>query len=574
MNTPDIAEALVAAALTKAGYTLKHWDTPIEGFDLKPDLHATFKKRHLFVQVNISSSPQGLQKKFWRNIIEPFETKEHFGPLTQNALVTFTNIPTLSSQLPRSHEIFDAICPTSMTQKQLNAFHTLLENIAVADKQSLCSQLTKTQKTLPHTIRTALSTLITFFKTLKTQNTFPLPPKSTCSEKRLHFTHGLSCRKNTLRAAILGTEQLHTWQALGLGTYQRIHIPHPTSNDEHVRLERASQLNIDNTMCIQRSLRGYHITVADELHALFAHFGAANIVQWLEEMTHHNPGLTETIEDASDPQKALQKASAFKTFCQKTTRTQVKQLLKCADGSRQDIYSSRNWLLELLLLSSQTSQTTVQSRINQNITLLISRRQRPHPKTLRQLLRWLLPLTTEQTPKHIASLWMQSRRYNLDTHSYFHPLYTKLFNFFSSKLTSPRWSLEGYPDKNGVPIPHWLHKPSSKKGQIRMPFLFTDHQTGRMLCCSVQSCHASNVGNKRRELAGKSRILSYTRGDQREWLTNKTLRKVLILDGNWKGPKHNIDKHVEFLVKAGWDDVLSPHHIDKVETIWRAHFAE
>ena len=107
-----------------------------------------------------------------------------------------------------------------------------------------------------------------------------------------------------------------------------------------------------------------------------------------------------------------------------------------------------------------------------------------------------------------------------------------------------------------------------------MPFLFTDHQTGRMLCCSVQSCHASNVGNKRRELAGKSRILSYTRGDQREWLTNKTLRKVLILDGNWKGPKHNIDKHIEFLVKAGWDDVLSPHHIDKIETIWRAHFAE
>ena len=595
MERSGAFEALVVAALQKAGYRIHSWDVPVEGFFVQPDIIARKEERTLVILVNASDSFFASQKKVWRNIEEVFEARLALGEEVLCVSIAFITPAAQNGIFKVSSRLFDAsylLCQRVSKWKKALAHvesKTFLETHA--SKRALAEHLCARKRKDP-LVRETLKSLVHFFSqdipersTLSQLWSLEVERVSTLRERppKIFYTSGHFERKGALRASLFGVHLLDEWGTLGLGTRQVLHLDSKKLSLDacEALAQRVDALAFHGILQKAKGLGG-SIRIAHvqkEVIQAIRRNGMKRLRHSLEAMLQAHPNLHTYVEEACDLVLAQRMTMHFVELCKQEEGEWVNALVAC---SLSEVYaglsSPRNWLLDLLLLASGQSQTKLSRKAKVgNISSLATGKNPLSKKLARRIVRATRPFIPEKNSVETLTYQLMSMRlYNLETHSYANPLYALIRSFLdelSEAHGKDRWSIFGYPEKNGAIVPSWHTLQGSGAGQIRVQFYVLDEVTGKELLIRVGSCHAGNVGNKRKEVAAKGRVLSYAKKDGLFVRCEHRLM-LLVLDGEWEASSDAPLRHVEMLYEAGWNVILGVETIEMIKAIWCEHFLQ
>lgn len=594
MDRSDCAEAIVAAALVHAGFRIVSWDQPAVGFHIDPDIVAERRGKHVVVLVNASDSFFASQKKIWRNIEEPFEARVALGLDVLCISVAFITPAAKNAIFGIASQLFDA---TFLLCDRIRSWEAVLEILEESgqrfhgiQKSDLAKSLVAEPSGIP-ALDTAITALREFFlnEARPASNLLGLwrldverVREARGNRAGIVYASGQFQRKGIVRAALLGIDVLEEWERAGLGRVQRITLtpseyPAPIFED----LKRgAIALQVHGAGVSSRALGGRVVVsqVQGEIVGAFKSIGAKAIGQALRTIVGYHPELAEYIDGARNLDAAIQMARIFSQHVkERGGRGLADAIFACSTSTMYEgVASNRNWILDLALIASGLSQTTVQRTCGiGRLTHVATGQMRIDEQQARRL----AEIISSRLPQRLevdalAKELLVRRLYSLETHSYANPVYATVLATIEellSGLDGGMWERSGFPDSNGAVVESWHTEQGSSAGQVKVQFRVRRLCDGRELIVRVGSCHDGNVGNKRKEVAGKGRVLSYGRSNG-SFYRREDRRLVLVLDGEWEGPMDDPMRHVRMMHEAGWQHVLSVDAIGELRSVWSDHF--
>lgn len=589
MDRSDAVEALTAAAMRRAGLVIDSWDEPFEGFYIDPDIIAHRSKTSpIVVLVNASDSFFASQKKIWRNIEEPFEARNVLGVKAVCVSISFISPTALNALFYVSDQLFDfsyLLCERVTHWKPLFAELEKFSNKnGASDKRQLVTFLLESTD-LTRAIDETLESLVEFFST----KFAPDDDLSTlwdidrtrvkdvrANPSGIQYSSGSYIRKGIVRAALLGEDNLETWEAAGLGSKPMIEFKNREAIDSSI-LVGAEALAIHGMAEVRPGLGGrLRVTnVQKEIVDAIGNLGAQRVSDAIRALLRNHPPLKNYVEGARNRIQASALASYFNDHAIHSEQAFSEALFQCSsDPSYGDIESERNWILDISLLASGLSQTFVQRHCGIGRLTHVATGEL---KVTEAQADAIASIVFRKLPKafdidKVANELLRQRLYNLETHSYGNPLYAEVSDILTQLSDDKsRFHVTGYPNTNSAVVKSWHTREGSNAGQIKVQFLIESQNSGRRMAIRVGSCHDGNVGNKRKEVAAKGRILSYRR-DKEGFHSNDNLCRVLILDGEWEGPLSDPEKHIRMMHEAGWQYILSPDKLNLLAGIWAEFF--
>ena len=593
MDRSDIAEAITVAGLKKAGYSVEVWDESCAGFYIDPDIIANKNGHRTVVLVNASDSFFASQKKIWRNIEEPFEAHVALGRDTICVSIAFISPAAKNALFAVSSQLFD---DQFLLCDRMDDWQSLLRLINDNDQWAFDSKQALAQQLLAGwgrpEIASCVDEIASFFlgDSPARSNLQPLwkleaaRVQAVVSESSdLHYEPGHFHRRGIEVSALLGRDNLQIWSDHGLAAGSVVTFdPDKLSAAEFASAVSAAEALTIHGLCspVVPSITGT-ITVAEVDESLvhaFGSMGVEGIRSALDAMLESHPPLRNYIEEATDYEAALAMATVFLDSVKAGRGVLTDGLVQCSKSLRyRDVDSIRNWMFDLLLYASGKRQTEVQRHCDiGRLTNVATGQQQLTNRQAAQIVGCCWDSVDKgESADGLAKKLMRERLYSLRTHSYANPLYSTVRAMLEQSVGAlPNYTIDGFPDRNSVSVSSWHNRGHGAAGTIKVQFIVTDVIRSRELVIRVGSCHDGNVGNKRKEVAAKARVLSYhwSQDSHPERATNRWL--VLVLDGDWLGPQEDPLRHVRMMHEAGWQYVLSPPTLGRLDEIVGAFVAD
>jgi hypothetical protein len=587
LNIQDFYEVLVSCSLEDAGWNIAAWDTRPDGFCYEVDFVCD-RPRSMLVLVNGSDSFFASQKKFWRNVEEPFEAAALWGSAGLVATVSFLTSTAHSQPLFLiARRFFDlAFAPDlHATYPGIDKAISRLARRISASKRDAVDEVRReiagsvVVKQLHHD-------LTSFFRKAAKASPSSIVPRDKSIYRALRsgsvkVTGNSRIRKQFVALSILGRDGIVALRKHFDGHSKAITFTnHASISPEAARA--VTLVSIHSMATVSKSIVGLILAeLSEELVDLLT-MGDVHIDEIVvdrNELLRLHPNLQEYIDGSADFEAAEKTANAALTII-KTTKTVAhlsKALLNDTRTVRShDAHRPRNWLLEALLLLCNTSQTYVQARCSvHRLTHVVTGELALNGRTASEVAEVLFPLLPKSVPsvRELAEQLMRQKKYNLDTHSYANPIYLRALK--AAEQAAPKGAtIEGFPRRNSVEFPSWHNRDESGRrlrgGEIKVQLLIQDAAKSKSAVIKVISAHEGHSADKRKEMSAKGTIMRLVPA-RKEEIPSPPLRVrnnvwlALVLDGDWISGSAPGGSALDMLAKSGWSGIYDNGSMSSLE---------
>ncbi len=577
MTYADFLESLCYVSALNAEAHVKYWDEDVPGLFYEPDLYIDSPIKML-VLINGSDSFYANQKKIWRNVEEPFEAIANFGKDCYLVNISLITSRVNGSLLEICKQFFDY----SYVKSSINGISTSTIATAIdtaralfgSSKKASIEQVRDYIAALPDNavIKQLVNDVTLFFsKIILTPQKTSIIPSQEIDRVQARKEHPALIRlgsSSRFRKAVglcmmLPSKFMEILKSNYKNGVDVIEIPKRIISpaDRKIMFNANRVLRIHG-ICesITEGISCYRYQGWNsELQYILNCPDIAELYQLGNALLSMHPDLTEYVLGCSNyeyVESLVSETNAIFASCS-SLEAFADCLVDCSMQSNyRGINSERNWFLEVLLVASGISQTSLSQHASiSGVTQIVTGSTRLSKEKALRIANVLYTSVKDGIKQDSIELVMRQRKYNFDTNAYGNPAYLKLERDLQ-KLTHKGFLLTGYPTVSSVEVPSWHREINGRllpAGEIKTQFLLQKDDT--IIVVKASSAHSGNSGHKRKEFSAKARVLSYLKVNGHLEINSKIFL-VLVIDGEWIGVTDRGHSATEMLSEAGWDVIV------------------
>lgn len=575
----DVAEVITYLSVEKAGGSITLFDKAHEDLYYEPDLVAVIGSVSAVFLVNGSDSFFASQKKVWRNVEEPFQAKAK-GVAEKIISVSFISNNAKNELFYVCSKFFDSQYILCDEREDWEDIRRLISRFALEHRSlpkiELVDSIKGGRLDLPEKLALLVSEISEFilsnllcsssehdafsvdlarYKNLKPFGDVVLQSGASSDRKSFLALSLLSM----IKGVSVSPEEI-LGRLLSGGNF---------SKDEIFSLQdlQSSAICLQSLLGIGCSFRptGFFIgPLPEKIKSYLKFLTPEENISILGRMFSCSQILKDLFSICIDYSLALGLVDEFIEFS--GSRELLSQrLYLCSNG--ESSFSGavkRNYILDLILQCSGRSQTYVQQYCGiGRLTHVATGELRIGIDQARAIVDVVFEdISVAGLADEIARSYISERYYSICTHSYCSPLYFQVFD--SILNVCPAELVFGFPEKNSEVVRCWHNNYGGGAGAIKVQFLIRSRSGSDVALVRICSAHEGHSADKRKEIAAKARLLAIS-ADPQGGKRRSNIKQILVLDGDWRGPNHDPDRHLKMIHESGWDLIIGPEHISLIE---------
>lgn len=583
----DVVEIASYLAIERAGGRISLFDEPHENLYYEPDILAEIDSKQILFLVNGSDSFFASQKKVWRNVEEPFQAKSK--KVAEKVFsVSFISSNAKNELFYVCSKFFDAQYILSDERVDWRAVLEVISEFSnenrTVPKKDLLARIRVNSSLLPKVLDELIIQLSEYIRsgiiqTSPEEDAFRLDTERVSNLKPFEETvlqSGASSDRKSFVALSL-ISMVKGVDVTPENILKRLAINTRFSNGEVISRDalKSSCIGLQESIGVGYSSlpTGFSIgSASSSLPSYLKIVKPSALIGIRQRMFECAPILEDLFRLCVDYDLVLGLVEEFRA-ASTTNDSLAKLLYECSNGEAKFSYAvRRNYILDLSLQCAGVSQTFVQQHCG--IGRLTSVATREIDISLAQAEAIVENIFDKLSPtfasEEVARKYVQERYYSICTHSYCSPLYFQVYDILLKACTPE--SIFGFPNKNSEVVRCWHNDYDGAAGAIKFQFVVRDKNGIDKVLVRVCSAHEGHSADKRKEIAAKARLLCISMNDLGEKYRND-IKKVLVLDGDWRGPGNDPDRNLRMMHESGWDLIIGPDHFDVLEGRLLAWFA-